>query len=244
MAEQMDRNEVVLQALNKTLPAQTARARENFERLRRVHPEDTPTALARRITMYYLSAVTTSGGATGAARTVPGAGVPAAALDLAAFTQASASYVLTLAELHGLHPEDVERRRFLVRAVLLGDSAVAALSKGADAVVPHWGRQLVEAIPMPAVDKANALVGRHRFVTKYGEKQGVLVLSKHVPVGIGIGVGAVSNHLVGWTIVGTAKKVFGPAPEFFEPWQEPLVVDADCIEVAPETAEIDGDAPR
>ena len=84
----------------------------------------------------------------------------------------------------------------------------------------------------------------HRFITKYGGKQGVIVLSKQVPFGIGIGVGAVSNHLIGRTIVGTARKVFGPAPEGFEPRPEPLVVDAAWVEVASETAEIGGGSQR
>ena len=51
-----------------------------------------------------------------------------------------------------------------------------------------------------------------RFVTKYGTKQGVLVLSKQIPLGLGIGVGAGANYIIGRTIVGTARKVFGPAP--------------------------------
>ena len=135
--------------------------------------------------------------------------------------EASVLYVLTLAEVHGIHPEDFERRRLLVQTVLIGTSAIAALNKGADEVVPHWGKQIVNAIPMPAVDKANKLLAP-RFITKYGEKLGVIVLSKQVPFGLGIGVGALSNHLIGRTIVGSARNVFGPSPEFFEPRPDPL----------------------
>ena len=50
--------------------------------------------------------------------------------------------------------------------------------------------------------------------------------------------------MIGRTIVGTARKVFGPAPEFFEPRPDPLVVDADWIEAAPERVEIGGNLPR
>jgi hypothetical protein len=241
MARFMDGKELVSQALTRALTLQASVARNNFERLRRVHPDATPPELAKRITRYYLSAVTASGSAMGAAGTIPGGGLPSAALDVVAFTEASVLYVLTLAEVHGIHPEDFERRRLLVQTVLIGDSAIAALNKGADKIVPHWGKQIVKAIPMPAVNKANKLLAP-RFITKYGEKQGVIVLSKQVPFGLGIGIGALSNHLIGRTIVGSARKVFGPAPEFFEPRPDPLAVDAEWVEAAPERLEI-GDNP-
>jgi hypothetical protein len=227
----MNHKEVASQALTKALTFQSPVARKNLERLRRVHPDATPTELAKRVTRYYLSMVTTSGGAMGAAGAIPGGGIPSAAVDVVAFTEASVLYALTLAEIHGIHPEDLERRRLLVQTVLIGDSAITALNKGAGRTVPYWGKQIVNAIPMSAVNKANKVLGP-RFITKYGTKQGVLVLSKQVPLGLGIGVGAFSNHIVGRTIVATARKVFGPAPEYFEPRPNPVAIDAEWIEVA------------
>src|SRR3954465_12794830 len=211
----MDRKKVVSQALTKALTFQSPVARNNFERLRRVHPDDTPTELAKRVTRYYLSAVTTSGGAMGAAGAIPGGGLPSAAFDVMAFTEASVLYALTLAEINGIHPEDVERRRLLVQTVLIGDSAITALNKGAGRTVPYWGKQIVNAIPMSAVRTANKVLGP-RFITKYGTKQGLLVLSKQIPIGLGIAAGAFANHMIGRTGVGTARKVFGPAPDSFE----------------------------
>jgi hypothetical protein len=221
----MNRKEVVSQALTKALTFQSPVARNNFARLRRVHPDDTPTELARRVTRQYLSLVTTSGGAMGAAGAIPGGGIPSAAFDLVAFTEASVLYTLTLAEIHGVHPEDVERRRLLVQTVLIGDSAITALNKGADKTVSYWGKEIVKKIPMSAVNKANKVLGP-RFITKYGTKQGTLVLSKQIPLGLGIGVGAFANHMIGRTIVGTAKRVFGPAPAFFEPRPDSIVIGA------------------
>ncbi len=167
----------------------------------------------------------------GAAGAIPGGGLASAAFDVVAFTEASVLYALTLAEIHGIHPEDIERRRLLVQTVLIGDSAITALNKGADKTVPYWGKQIVNAIPMSAVNKANKVLGP-RFITKYGTKQGVLVLSKQIPLGLGIGVGAFSNHMIGRTIVGTARKVFGPAPEFFEPRPDSGVVGGEWVQAA------------
>ena len=45
---------------------------------------------------------------------------------------------------------------------------------------------------MSVVLKANKVLGPW-FITKYGAKQGVLVLSKQIPLGIGIGVGAAAR---------------------------------------------------
>lgn len=133
--------------------------------------------------------------------------------------------------IHGIHPEDIERRRLLVQTVLIGDSAITALNKGAETTVPYWGEQIVHAIPMSAVLKANKVLGP-RFITKYGTKHGVLVLSKQIPLGLGIGVGAFSNHMIGRTIAGTARKVFGPAPEFFEPRSDSVVSGAEWVHAA------------
>ena len=228
----MDPKHVASQALTKALTFQGPVARRNFERLRRVHPADSPAQLGRRVAKYYLATVASSGGAMGAAGTVPGGGIPSAVFDIAAFTEASVLYALTLAEIHNLHPEDIERRRLLVQTILIGDSAITALNKGAGRSVPYWGGKIVNKIPMSAVNAANKMLGP-RFVTKYGAKQGVLVLSKQIPLGIGIGVGAGANYLVGRTIVGTAKKVFGPAPAGFgldpHPDQGPDIVDAEWM---------------
>ena len=235
----MDRKELVSQALTKALTFQSPVARNNFDRLRRVHPDESPEELAKRVTKYYLSLVTTSGGAMGAAGAIPGGGIPSAALDVVTFTEASVLYALTLAEIHGIHPEDIERRRLLVQTVLIGDSAITALNTGAGRTVPYWGKQIVNAIPMSAVLRANKILGP-RFITKYGTKQGVLVLSKQIPLGLGIGVGAAANHIIGRTIVKTATKVFGPAPPVFEPRSDPVVVHAERVQAGEHVAEIGG----
>ena len=69
-------SQALTQALTKALTFQSPVARNNLERLRRVHPDATPTELAKRVTRYYLSLVTTSGGAMGAAGAIPRWGSP------------------------------------------------------------------------------------------------------------------------------------------------------------------------
>ncbi|WP_406333601.1 hypothetical protein OG814_05510 [Streptomyces zaomyceticus] len=211
MSKAYDPKGLIQQGLDRALVAQQPLASRNVERLRRVHPGDTPQELIRRLDRYYLAGVTASGGASGAAGIVPGAGIPTALADIMLFTEASVLYTLSLAEIHGMHPEDFERRRLLVLTVLLGDGAVSALDKVVGRTGAHWAKRIVGAIPMSAINKANKILGP-RFITKYGTKQGVLVLSKQVPLGIGAALGAGGNHVFGRLTIKSARKIFGEPP--------------------------------
>jgi hypothetical protein len=64
---------------------------------------------------------------------------------------------------------------------------------------------------MSAINRINTVLGP-RFVTKYGTKQGVLVLGRQLPRGIGAALGGTGNHLIGRSIIKSARKVFGEAP--------------------------------
>lgn len=212
----MGTGDVVAGVLVKALEVQAPLARRNYERLRRVSPDATPEDLAQRLTKFYLNAVTVSGGVAGGVGVVPGAGIASAGIDAVSFLEGSVLYVLTLAEIHGLHPEDAERRGLLVRTILIGDSAVTALGKGTQRTSQYWGKQIVSGIPMSTVRQINKVLGP-RFVTKYGTKTGVVVLSKQVPFGIGAGLGAGANHLVARSIIKQSRKVLGPPPTTFPP---------------------------
>lgn len=198
--------------LEKALLKQQPLARQNVERLRRVHPHDSPRDVSRRLTRYYLASVTMSGGAAGAAALVPGAGIPAALADVLAYTEASVLYLLSLVEIHDLHPEDIEARKRLVLTVLLGEGAVGALDTVVKRTGPYWGRRIVESIPMAAINRANKVLGP-RFITKYGTKQGVLVLGKQAPVGFGALIGSGGNHIFARLTVRSARQIFGPLPD-------------------------------
>lgn len=210
----MGAKEVASKAFTKALELQAPAARSTIKRLRAVHPDDSPDRLARRLKTYYLATVTTSGGVSGAVSLAPAAGVGLALADGMAFTEASVFYVLALAELHGLHPEDLERRRLLVQTVLIGESAVKTLDAAASRTGGYWAKRIVQSIPMATINKINKLLGP-RFITKYGVKQGILVLGKVVPAGVGAVLGAGGNHLVARGVVTAARKIFGPAPEDF-----------------------------
>jgi hypothetical protein len=220
-----DVKRVLQQKLDKALVAQQPLAKKHVERLRRVHPDDTPQDLIRRLDRYFLAGITASGGASGAAGIVPGAAIPTALADAMLFTEASVLYTLSLAEVHDLHPEDIERRKLLVLTVLLGDGAVKALDKAVGRTGPYWARRIVTAIPMSAINKVNKVLGP-RFVTKYGTKQGVLVLSKQVPLGIGAALGAGGNHVFGRLTIRSARAIFGAPPAT---WADEVLMDETLL---------------
>jgi hypothetical protein len=212
----IDPKDLARRGFEKALMAQQSLAVASVARLRRVHPGMSPREQLRYLDRAFLIAVTTSGGAAGATAVVPGAGIPGALVDVAAFTEASVLYVLSCAEVHGLDSEDLERRRLLVLTVLIGDSATRALKTAVGRTGPHWARRIVTAIPMTTINRLNKLLGP-RFITKYGTKQGLLVLSKQVPLGIGVLLGGAGNHMIGRGVIASARKVFGDPPDSWDP---------------------------
>ena len=90
--------------------------------------------------------------------------------------------------MQGITIEDVERRRTLVMAVMLGHEGAKAVGKVAERTGQHWARQLARGIPNSKILAVNKVLGRN-FVTKYGTKQGILVLGRVLPFGIGAVIG-------------------------------------------------------
>jgi hypothetical protein len=125
--------------------------------------------------------------------------------------EATALFSLAVAEVHGLRFDDLERRRTLLLAILLGDSGASFVEKAAERTGKHLGRLLTEAIPLSTITKVNKVLGRW-FVTKYGTKQGLIVIGRLAPFGIGAGIGGAGNALFGRTVVAGARRAFGPPP--------------------------------
>lgn len=227
MAEgKQERESLVSTVFHRALELQHPLAAENVARLRRVHPDKSPEELIKHLNKMYLGAVATTGAGAGAAAIVPNGWVqvPVAAAELATFLEASVLYALSVAEVHGVHAEDIERRKLLVMSVLVGDSvAKKSLEPVIGKTVPYWGKAIVKRIPNSAIKTANKVLGP-RFITKYGTKQGALVLGKQLPMFIGVGVGAAGNGAFGWFVIRSARTILGPPPLS---WDEPPSAQVD-----------------
>ncbi|MBH0130578.1 hypothetical protein [Salinibacterium sp. NK8237] len=229
---------VVNATFDKALESQQPFAIATVERLRRVHPDKSPAELIKVVNKYYLGAVTATGAGAGAAAITPNLAVqvPVAIVELGTFLEASVLYTLTVAEIHGLHLEDIERRRLLVTAVLVGNTAVSAtLESLLGRTVPFWGKKIVSSIPMATIDAANKILGP-RFITKYGTRQGILVLGKQVPLAIGVAIGAGGNNVFGHLNIKAAKTILGPPPAS---WDLVAEFSADANGVAAEPFPVD-----
>ncbi|MCT7656926.1 hypothetical protein [Mycobacterium deserti] len=187
------------------------------DRLRRQSPNATPADIATKLEKHYVAAVMASGAAVGSAAAFPGIGTLAAmsavAGETVVFLEATAVYVLALAEVHGIPADHRERRRALVLAVLVGEDSKRAI---ADLVGPGrtsgaWVADGAATLPLPAVSQLNSRLLKY-FVKRYTLKRGAIAFGKLLPVGIGAVVGGVGNRLMGKRIVANAHAAFGTPP--------------------------------
>lgn len=181
----------------------------------RRNPKATPAEVVQSLGAQFTTLVAATGAAAGGGAAAPGVGIPAglalAVADATAFTTAAMTYVLAVAEVYDIPTEDVVRRRTLLLGVMLGDSATPIIKEAAGRTGAHWGKKVVQSVPVAALRKVNGVLGKN-FVTKYGTKQGILVLGKTVPFGIGAIIGASGNAAFAQFTIRSTKKSFGPPP--------------------------------
>jgi hypothetical protein len=211
-------SEVLLRGVVKAIDLQGSPVSGYIARLRRARPEMTPAGAIAVLERRYLAAVTGAGAAVGGVAAVPAVGaVLALALsggETVVFLQATALFALAVAEVHGIRVEEVERRRALVLAVVVGDHGAMLVEKIAGQTSEHWGKLLPESIPMSSITAVNKTLGGW-FVTKYGRKRGFAAMGRVAPLGIGVAIGAGGNRACGRVVVNTSRRVFGPPPANF-----------------------------
>ncbi|WP_431886776.1 hypothetical protein [Micromonospora wenchangensis] len=204
----------VLDLLDKAITLQSPLVRKNIARARQRNPEATPAEVIRNLERMYVSALTGTGAAVGGAAAAPGVGTGVAlALSGGEFLtslQLSALFALSIAEVHGVPIDEVERRRTIVMGIMLGGSG-SAITKMAERTGQHWGRLIVGQVPGETLRQINKVLGRH-FITKYGTKQGIIVLGRVAPFGVGAVIGGGANAALATLAVRAARRAFGPPP--------------------------------
>ncbi|MGH3674532.1 MAG: hypothetical protein ACRDU5_02120 [Mycobacterium sp.] len=191
--------------------------RAYVERLQQSKPDATPAEIVTKLEKQYLATVMASGAAVGSAAAIPGIGTLAALSAVAGetlvFLEATALFVLAVAEVHGIPAEHRERRRALVLSVLVGEDSKHAI---ADLIGPGrtkggWLSDGAATLPLPAVSQLNSRLLRY-FVKRYALRRGAIAFGKLLPVGIGAVVGGVGNRLMGKRIIENARSAYGPPP--------------------------------
>lgn len=81
---------------------------------------------------------------------------------------------------------------------------------------------MVAQVPTATLRQIDKVLGRN-FVTKYGTRQGIVVLGRVAPFGIGAVIGGGANAALASLAVRAGRRAFGPAPgEWPSSWGEPL----------------------
>jgi hypothetical protein len=217
------RGQRVLDLLDKAIDIQSALVRKNIARARQRNPEATPAQVIRNLERRYVSALTGTGAAVGGTAAAPGVGTGVAlalsASEMFSSLELSALFALSLAEVHGVPIDEIERRRTIVMGIMLGGSGSATIAEAAGRTGQHWGRQIVGKVPVETLRQINKILGKN-FVTKYGTKQGIIVLGRVAPFGVGAVIGGGANAAIGSLTVRAGRRAFGPPPTSW-PWLTP-----------------------
>lgn len=206
----------VMKLVDQALELQGPLVYGHVARIRSRNPEMDPAAVIKRLNKELRTATISSGAAVGGSAAAPGVGT-AAALALSAgeaigFMNATALYVLARAEVQGISLRDIERRRTLLMAIMLGDAGAKSVGQVAERTGQHWAKGLVSSISMSRIYKINKVLGPN-FVTKYGTTRGVVVLGRVIPFGVGAAIGASANAIFSHGVIKASDKAFGPAPD-------------------------------
>ena len=152
----------------------------------------------------------------GAIAAAPGVGTGAALAiaggEVLTSIELTTLFVLSLAQVHEVRVDELERRRTLVLGIALGGGGAETIGKMAERSGKHWAKKLVASVPAARLKQINRVLGQN-FITKYGTKQGIIVLGKVVPFGIGAVIGGGANLLMAEAAIRASRRAFGPAPE-------------------------------
>lgn len=184
--------------------------------IRKRHPDESPEQIIRRLEKQYLTTVTASGGAVGAAAAVPGVGTVTAISAMSAetvfFIEASALLALAIADVHGIAPTHRDRRRALVLAVALGEEGTGIIGK----TLGKTNSSAIAQLSVPGIPGANlATINKaltNRFVKKFTLGKAPVMFGKVLPGGIGAVIGGVGNRALGTAVIRNARSAFGQPP--------------------------------
>lgn len=206
---------VLKAAVERALRIQQPAVAAYVAKIRRDQPSASPAEVIATLDKRYLRAVCGTGAVAGGTAFVPGVGTVAslatATVEVLAALDASVLYTLAVAEVHGLHIEDVERRRALVLAVVLGEGG-GKLMRKVTGGTGQWAGQLAEAVPLPKLGPVNQTLVRW-FLRRYLTRQGALAFGRALPFGAGAVIGAVGNVAVAKSVIRSTADAFGPPPE-------------------------------
>ena len=207
------RSTALERALDKALAIPAARIEERVARMRRDRPGADAAELVEMAASRFRRDAGLSSGAVGASAAIPAISTGAAAAltvgQSAAFIASAVTYVLTVAEIQGVHIVDTERRRALVLSALLGKEGSEAVQGQLGLSSMFWAAQLLMQMPLPSVKSINAHLIK-RVAKRSAAKGGALALGRLLPFGIGAAIGWKGGRALANQVIEGAQAALGP----------------------------------
>ena len=207
------RSTALERALDKALAIPAARIEERVARMRRDRPGADAAELVEMAGARFRRDAGLSSGAVGASAAIPAISTGAAAAltvgQSAAFIASAVTYVLTVAEIQGVHIVDTERRRALVLSALLGKEGSEAVQGQLGLSSMFWAAQLLMQMPLPSVKSINAHLIK-RVAKRSAAKGGALALGRLLPFGIGAAIGWSGGRALANQVIEGARAALGP----------------------------------
>ena len=200
-------------ALDKAIAIPASRIEERVARMRRDRPGADAAELGEMAGARFRRDAGLSSGAVGASAAIPAISTGAAAAltvgQSAAFIASAVTYVLTVAEIQGVHVVDTERRRALVLSALLGKEGSEAVQGQLGLSSMFWAAQLLMQMPLPSVKSINAHLIK-RVAKRSAAKGGALALGRLLPFGIGAAIGWKGGRALANQVIEGAQAALGP----------------------------------
>ena len=200
-------------ALDKAIAIPASRIAERVARMRRDRPGADAAELVGMAGARFRRDAGLSSGAVGASAAIPAISTGAAAAltvgQSAAFIASAVTYVLTVAEIQGVHVVDTERRRALVLSALLGKEGSEAVQGQLGLSSMFWAAQLLMQMPLPSVKSINAHLIK-RVAKRSAAKGGALALGRLLPFGIGAAIGWKGGRALANQVIEGAQAALGP----------------------------------
>ena len=207
------RSTALERALDKAIAIPAARIEERVARMRRDRPGADAAELVEMAGSRFRRDAGLSSGAVGASAAIPAISTGAAAAltvgQSAAFIASAVTYVLTVAEIQGVHVVDTERRRALVLSALLGKEGSEAVQGQLGLSSMFWAAQLLMQMPLPSVKSINAHLIK-RVAKRSAAKGGALALGRLLPFGIGAAIGWKGGRALANQVIEGAQAALGP----------------------------------
>ena len=207
------RSTALERALDKAIAIPASRIEERVARMRRDRPGADAAELVEMAASRFRRDAGLSSGAVGASAALPAISTGAAAAltvgQSAAFIASAVTYVLTVAEIQGVHVVDAERRRALVLSALLGKEGSEVVQGQLGLSSMFWAAQLLMQMPLPSVKSINAHLIK-RVAKRSAAKGGALALGRLLPFGIGAAIGWKGGRALANQVIEGAQAALGP----------------------------------